>query len=406
MIVSATQHPALRPVVQIGPTVTSAVINSAGTQLTATFSENVQQGADTNTPTTSLSGGASTLTYVSGAGTNQRVFSLSRTVNAGETGTLGYTQLGDGYKAVDDSALVATFSGLTITNNSTAGTPTLSSATIASDGASISLVFSQAVSIGAGGNGGWNIDMSGGASSMTYSSGSGSTTLVYTLGRTINAGETGNVDYTQPGNGVEATSGGGDLASISNASVSNGSTAGPPVLSSATVQAAGTSINLVFSKSVSIGAGGNGGFVATMSGGAVTMTYSSGSGSATLVYTLSRTIGGAETGTLAYTQPGNGVEATTGGDDLASFSGSTITNSAGSFLSWSATTDATGYQVGWATVPSWPDYPNIVDVGNVTDIASSALSGIGTGTRYLAVRAYFGNTSLFDEWSSEVTKTL
>lgn len=380
-----------------GPTATSASINTAGTQLTVAFSENIQQGADTNVPVPTLSGGACTLTYASGAGTNQRVFTTSRTVSAGETGTLAYTQLGDGYKAVDDSALVATFSGLSITNNSTAGTPTLSSATVASDGASISLVFSQSVSIGAGGNGGFTLNMSGGASTMTYSSGSGSTTLVYTLSRTVNSGETGDLDYTQPGNGVEATSGGGDVVTFADASVSNSSTAGPPTLSSATIQSSGDTINLVFSKSVTVGAGGNGGFVATMSGGAVTMTYSSGSGSTTLVYSLSRTIGEAETGTLAYTQPGDGIEATTGGDDLASFSGTTILNGAGAFLTWTAVTGAAGYKVYWSTTPF--GYMNaelvaagtvagVEDLGNVTSAAQGDFTGIGTGTRYFQARSY------------------
>lgn len=73
-------------------------------------------------------------------------------------------------------------------------------------------------------------------------------------------------------------------------------------------------------------------------------------------------------------------------------------------LNWDATTDATGYQVGWSTTPTWPSYTNIVDVGNVLGV--DALSGIGTGTRYLAVRAYYDSTDLYDEWSAEVTKTI
>ena len=82
------------------------------------------------------------------------------------------------------------------------------------------------------------------------------------------------------------------------------------------------------------------------------------------------------------------------------------TSGGGAFLSWTAVPDATGYQVGWATVTSWPAYPNVVDVGNVTSISSGTLPGIGTGTRYLAVRAYYDTTALYDEWSAEITKTL
>jgi hypothetical protein len=82
----------------------------------------------------------------------------------------------------------------------------------------------------------------------------------------------------------------------------------------------------VYSASVSHGAGGNGGKTLTMSGGAVTVAYSSGAGSTSLVYTLSRTVNAGETGTTAYTQSGNGIEATTGGADVATYSGAAVTN--------------------------------------------------------------------------------
>ena len=101
--------------------------------------------------------------------------------------------------------------------------PTLSSATIPSAGTSISLAFNEAVSVGAGGNGGWTITPSGGAATMSYASGSGSSTLVYNLNRTVNSGETGTVAYTQPGNGIEDAAG-NDLATIPSASVTNNST--------------------------------------------------------------------------------------------------------------------------------------------------------------------------------------
>jgi len=101
--------------------------------------------------------------------------------------------------------------------------------------------------------------------------------------------------------------------------------ASPPTLVSATIPAAGTTVSLVFNETVQIGAGGNGGFVMTPSGAAVTMTYDSGSGTSTLLYNLSRTIAIGETATLAYTQPGNGVEDLSG-NDLANFSGTSVTN--------------------------------------------------------------------------------
>jgi hypothetical protein len=101
--------------------------------------------------------------------------------------------------------------------------PTLSSATIPSAGTSITLAFSESVSIGSGGNAGWVPTLTGGASAMTYSSGSGSSSLVYTLGRTVNSGETGTLAYTQPGSGVEDATG-NDLATIASAAITNNST--------------------------------------------------------------------------------------------------------------------------------------------------------------------------------------
>lgn len=98
----------------------------------------------------------------------------------------------------------------------------------------------------------------------------------------------------------------------------------PPTLTSAVVGADGVSWVFTLSENGQIGAGGTGGWVLTMSGGAVTLSSIVASG-ATVAATGSRAAGGAETGTIAYTQPTNGVE-DTAGNDLASLSGFTIGN--------------------------------------------------------------------------------
>ncbi len=103
--------------------------------------------------------------------------------------------------------------------------PTLSSATINTAGSTMTLAFSESVSVGAGGNSGWTTSLSGGAATLSYASGSPGTSLVYNISRTINSGETGTVAYTQPGNGVEGTTGGADVATISSSAVTNNSTA-------------------------------------------------------------------------------------------------------------------------------------------------------------------------------------
>ena len=98
-----------------------------------------------------------------------------------------------------------------------------------------------------------------------------------------------------------------------------------PEIVSATIPSAGNVINLVFDEAVSIGAGGNAGWTTSLSGGASTMTYSSGDDTTTLVYSLSRTIANGETGTIAYTQPGNGVEDASG-NDLVSIGSEAVVN--------------------------------------------------------------------------------
>lgn len=99
----------------------------------------------------------------------------------------------------------------------------------------------------------------------------------------------------------------------------------PPTVTGATLGTNGTTVTISFDETVAVGAGGNSGFVLTPSGGAATLSYASGSGSSSLVYTASRTINAGETITLAYTQPGNGIE-DAAGNDLVTFTGQSVTN--------------------------------------------------------------------------------
>ncbi len=101
-----------------------------------------------------------------------------------------------------------------------------------------------------------------------------------------------------------------------------------PVLESATINAGASTLTLHFDSTVKFGAGGNTGFVITMTGGSVSVTYLSGEGTPDLVYTLAgRLAYNVETGTLAYTNPGNGVESDDDDTDLANITALTVTNS-------------------------------------------------------------------------------
>ncbi len=107
--------------------------------------------------------------------------------------------------------------------------------------------------------------------------------------------------------------------------------AGPPpvapTLISASTDSTGSSLSLVYSDSCTTGVGGASGFTLSASGGAVTVNLPpTGSGSNTYVYPLSRPIRTGEVVTVSYVQPGNGIESTLDGTDVASFVSQPVTN--------------------------------------------------------------------------------
>lgn len=103
-----------------------------------------------------------------------------------------------------------------------------------------------------------------------------------------------------------------------------------PTITTATVGTTGTTLTLAMSEAVTVN--NPSGFTLTMSGGACTLAYVSGSGTSSLVYNITnRTVDKDETGTgdngLAYTTVANGIE-DSAGNDLASISGTMdVTNS-------------------------------------------------------------------------------
>lgn len=212
--------------------------------------------------------------------------------------------------------------GITWTNwsNVTPSGPEITSITIPTSGDSVSIVFDETVTFGAGGNNGFvNSD----SNTMTYLSGDNSNTLVYSLSSLVTSNDVLTLDYTQPGDGVEAVSDGSDVASFSGTAITNNSTLTAPTLTNAVIPSDGTTIELTFNETVTFGVGGNNGFVNSATNN---MTYSSGDGSVTLIYTLASTVNSGDTLTLDYTQPGDGVESNTTNIDLISFAGTAITN--------------------------------------------------------------------------------
>jgi hypothetical protein len=98
-----------------------------------------------------------------------------------------------------------------------------------------------------------------------------------------------------------------------------------PLLSVA-IGADGETWTFTFDRVITAGAGGTGGWAPQMDIGAGTaLTYASGIGTTELVYTGSKILGSEDTGTINFTNPGNGLEGPDG-DDVPTFTGFPITN--------------------------------------------------------------------------------
>jgi hypothetical protein len=151
-----------------------------------------------------------------------------------------------------------------------------------------------------------------------------------------------------------------------------------PTVSTATIDVTGTTLTIVFSEPVI--ANVSTGFVMTMNGGAAGLTYVSGSNTNTLLYNITgRAIDTAETGTLAYTQPGNGIEDTSA-NDLASFFGGTaetVTNNSDYIPS--ATTYTVTSNSTLAVCPISPNGAYQITDGDTTEFVVTCDNG-WTGT--------------------------
>lgn len=100
------------------PSLDSAEINSAGSELTLTLDEAAAIGADGGDGITlTASGGPVTAAYIDVAG-NSIVYELSRRIRASETVTVSYEQPGDGITDTAGNPL-ASFTDRAVTNNST-----------------------------------------------------------------------------------------------------------------------------------------------------------------------------------------------------------------------------------------------------------------------------------------------
>ena len=106
--------------------------------------------------------------------------------------------------------------------------PAIASATVAANGTAMTVKFNEALTIGAGGNGGLTVDgtVTGAGIAANYTSGDTTHTFIYTLASTMKTTDVITLDYVQPTNGLEDAAG-NDLASVAAKRVTNNSTVAP-----------------------------------------------------------------------------------------------------------------------------------------------------------------------------------
>jgi len=139
----------------------------------------------------------------------------------------------------------------------------------------------------------------------------------------------------------------------------------PTISTPRTISISGTTLSLPFSEAVTSAITGYGGFTIAPSGGAATLSYASGSGTSTLVYTISRAIQYGETATVSYTAPGAGlVVKDLAGNNLATITNSVLTNNS----TQGQVTDPTKPTVSILT-PADP-YPTASATVNITGVAA------------------------------------
>jgi hypothetical protein len=265
---------------------TAATVPEAGTTIVCVFSEAMSGTAGTGW-TVEASGGNVTVSSGSGSGTNTLTLTLSRTIESSEIVILDY-QPGDIITVNASSPLSAIV--VPVTNSSTVAEaipPTFVDASIPTAGTTLIVNFSENV-VGTE-ESGWTITASGGACTVSSATGTGTSQLTLTLSRTIAIAETVTLDYSSV-TGDLADEAANDLATFSGAAVDNDSTfeapAGVPDLSSATIAANGTTLTLGFSGNVTK-TDATGLSLEFDNFAERSLTYASGSGTDTLLFTLS-----------------------------------------------------------------------------------------------------------------------
>lgn len=321
----------------VEPVLASAAVPAAGTTVVLTFTETETQPL---LPASSITGFSVTVNSVT-----RSISSASRTANAQITLTLA-SPVGPGQTVlvsytpgnVTDSAsfanALAAFSNSAVTNNSTADiiAPTLSAAAVPSAGATVVLDFTEAGSsplLPATSVTGFSVTVAGVSRSITAAARTASTQITLTLASLVYPAQVVLVSYSG-GNVTDSAAVPNSLATITNAAVTNNSTADAvaPILATATVADAGTTVALTFVESASpplLPASGVTGFSLTTNGLSVVIASATRTASTTITLTLGQTIHAGDVVLLSYSG-GNVTDSASPANSLATVTNAAVTN--------------------------------------------------------------------------------
>ena len=378
-----------------GPSFVSAATNTAGTEITLTYSEALSATTAGTSDFTVLVGGVSRSVSSVAVSGSTAVLTLSSAVGAGQSVSVAYSQPA-GSDAVKDSAgnKAASLVATSVTNNSTVDqtAPTLVSASTDVAGRKITLTYSETLGGTMAPKGAFAVTVGGVSCSIDSAIRSGSTVELTLASCSIASGQEVTVAYTDPSVSNDSwavqDAAGNDAATLAATSVTNNADSVGPTFSSATTNAAGTEVTLTFGEVLSATTAAASAFSVVVNGTPVTPSSVTISGSS-VVLAVSPAIQVGDTVSFTYTDPtaGNDSNAVQDaiGNDVASISSTPVTNASSvdtrvpSFVS--ATTNSAGTTVTLtysealsATTAAGSDFT--VTVGGVSRAVSSvAVSG-------------------------------
>ena len=344
----------------VAPTLVSAAVNVAGTSLTLTYNEALNS---TTAPTSAFAvtvGGVTrsvTGAVVSGSTV---VLTLASAALAGAVVTVAYTapasDLANTNNAIQDTAGndASSFSSsaVDVTNASTYDnvSPVFVSAAVSGDKTKVVLTYDESLGSTTALTTAFAVTVAGSARSVTAVAVSGRT-VELTLVSPISAGQIVSFTYTAPSpnaatsnNAIQDVAG-NDAVAKTSTSVANIDDTTAPILQSAAVNAAGTSLTLTYNEALSSTTAPTNAFTVTVGGTSRAVSAAVVSGS-TVVLTLASAIGQGQAVTVAYTDPTAGNDANavqdSAGNDAVSASSSAIDVTNSSSVDQSAPTFVSG----------------------------------------------------------------